>query len=488
MAKQPKNIKIYDPFLKPLPFITSGPDDGPLVCVRINEQWIAPLIGALWPLRYTDKWQGDEEQRYVATQAADHLMFMLAIAGKCGDFEDMPLRQKPNAPCVLQQSLDGGNTWTDVFDYAACFAQVDRTSPIEKINTWNNINQYYTTINNQYAGDPANIDARLPYGDADDGNRDAALCLALQSFIEMNTKTAAIAAKDTEADAVTALNLIAASGGAATVSLELAAAAGIVTGVVASPLLLVGLGLAAGAAAIGAIIVDANDDSVTPGEDLLTDQERHELWCCMYTALAGATLTESAFQASLAGCTGLSARAENVRANILTPIMSDRSTYLALLTITQQFLDAAFAGDLPDDCSDGCLEYCYTWDFVIDGVLGDWYLIDGQYPGPDDGLVEGRTPEIAIDIFPATNVTTVKVDMFGIGTQDATLYIYGTVDGVEVSLGSRGGIRNGVHTFDIVDGRLMENIRVRSVRDFNHGIKGVEISGNGSNPFGESNC
>lgn len=368
MAKNPLNIKIYDPFLRPIERPNVDPDAEPTVCVRINEAWIPALMGALWPLRYTDKWKGTATEKNLETQRTDELIYLLSVATTC-EGNEMPLRQKPGTPCILQQSLDGGISWVDVFDFSLCEQPVTVEKTESITNIWNDAQNYYTEINNTYNGDPANLDPRLVYGDANDSLRDAALCLALQSFVETASKTSAKAAKDTEADAVLALDLVASSFGTSAGVLGAAAAAGIVTGILASPALLLGLGLAAGAASIGAIIVDANDDAVEPGVDLLTESERREVWCCMYEALAGATLTESAFQSSLDNCNALTLQA-SVFMTIIQPVLSERQTYLALLTMTQQLLDAAFAGDLPNDCGNCNNVWAYEWDFTQ--ASGGW--------------------------------------------------------------------------------------------------------------------
>lgn len=93
MAKDPLNIRVYDPFLKPVPVPSVEPDDpeNAPICVRVAPDWIPYLVGALWPLIYSDKWQGDDEDRQRGTQMAHNLMCQIAAAEPClGDLPGTP--------------------------------------------------------------------------------------------------------------------------------------------------------------------------------------------------------------------------------------------------------------------------------------------------------------------------------------------------------------------------------------------------------------
>lgn len=122
----PLNIKKYDPFLRPIPLLPD-PDSGQQVCMMLNEEWIGALIGALWPLRYTDKWQGTPEERVLGTQRTELLIYMLQVAAaECGD-SSMAIDDIRIENCFLQISYAATpGSWVTVGNIRDCASSSDR--------------------------------------------------------------------------------------------------------------------------------------------------------------------------------------------------------------------------------------------------------------------------------------------------------------------------------------------------------------------------
>lgn len=91
---------------------------------------IGAVMGALWPLAYAGNW----EQGSGACTPADTAAAMLAMlweayggTGNCGG--DMDVRQGLLDPCILEKSLDGGETWEPFADLALCAATIPPPMP-----------------------------------------------------------------------------------------------------------------------------------------------------------------------------------------------------------------------------------------------------------------------------------------------------------------------------------------------------------------------
>ena len=122
MARKPEHIKKYDPYLNPLPLPTFQPDEGDIVCVQLNKEWLSYVIGGLWGLTYPDKWQGNNTQQIEAAGMARNLIALFQLAAVCED--GMIIRQKPDEPCIIQTSSNGGETWADTIDMSLCEHEV----------------------------------------------------------------------------------------------------------------------------------------------------------------------------------------------------------------------------------------------------------------------------------------------------------------------------------------------------------------------------
>jgi len=94
----------------------SDPDTGDLVTVCFAFEWLAPVMGALSQLTLQSTWVGEPDDILLAQNRAQLLCSMFSVG--CGDGVDV--RQNPESPCILQKSIDGGETWVDFADLTLC--------------------------------------------------------------------------------------------------------------------------------------------------------------------------------------------------------------------------------------------------------------------------------------------------------------------------------------------------------------------------------
>jgi hypothetical protein len=94
------------------------------------------------------------------------------------------LRQKPGDPCVLEQSVDNGLSWTTAFDYRLCFAaQKTFTEPeLQDIIVTANVD--VQTLVSIYQDNPLNVFTDGTFDQSpDDEFRNGAMCYALNLLI-----------------------------------------------------------------------------------------------------------------------------------------------------------------------------------------------------------------------------------------------------------------------------------------------------------------
>jgi hypothetical protein len=166
------------------PVPAPGIFDAPFTCVQINTTWASHVIGAIDILSAPDAWRGGDSEVWRAQQEIERLLREVAVGLCDSEGNEMPLRQNPDNPCILQQSYDGGATWVNVFDFSLC-----QPSSIERsVTTYNQyqeiINQgntYLETITNNYNGTPSSVVPDLVAQNVD--TLDEALCYACHHII-----------------------------------------------------------------------------------------------------------------------------------------------------------------------------------------------------------------------------------------------------------------------------------------------------------------
>ena len=144
--------------------------DAPIRCFKINQEWWVHVAGMVHLLADVTAWQDADEENYPAIQAI--LEFMRGV--ECADGSEPMLRQKPTDDCVLQQSLDNGETWTDVFDFSLCLAHQTTTitGQLQLIEQQNIINSGYSPTATTVTGENGAYTAQ----ELDDSNVAASVC------------------------------------------------------------------------------------------------------------------------------------------------------------------------------------------------------------------------------------------------------------------------------------------------------------------------
>lgn len=145
----PERMHNFTPWFNtvPAPLVTEH-DQEPARCIRISEALIPYLLGMLELARYEHKFDGTPEDKQRAVMVFQKLAAALALDDVCIEFEDCEmyaLRQKPNEPCKLEQSTDGGATWSLAFDFALCL-QAQSEPPIRRYDP------VYGRIENSFDG------------------------------------------------------------------------------------------------------------------------------------------------------------------------------------------------------------------------------------------------------------------------------------------------------------------------------------------------
>lgn len=112
----------YTPVLKPMPAsdLPAAVDEEPAVCVRLSNKLVPYLLGLLEMYRWEDKLSGTPQEVVDGLGLFQDLLVVLTEGNCTGDNMAFKLRQNPLNACQLQQSLDGGQTWTLAFDYSRC--------------------------------------------------------------------------------------------------------------------------------------------------------------------------------------------------------------------------------------------------------------------------------------------------------------------------------------------------------------------------------
>ena len=110
-------VKKYAPRPRPTPIPDESWDEGRVLCLKANEQWMAHILGALEVLDQFDTWVGDADQ---VRAARDQVNEILASVDDCED--DMCCCKKviiyrfnPETG-RMEQSDDGGLTWENAAD------------------------------------------------------------------------------------------------------------------------------------------------------------------------------------------------------------------------------------------------------------------------------------------------------------------------------------------------------------------------------------
>ncbi len=306
---------------------TPGIFDSPTRCYKVNQEWAGHLMGAVTALELWKAWLGAEDDRNPSVQAVSEFL----IGEDCTVFK---LRQNPLDPCQLQQSLDGGDTWTLAFDYSLCAGAGSTYSAtiyidIAITNIENNQTNYHD------AGDVIIIVfPNLEYDtSAEDLNRDAALCYAIHALLNAIFEGALAVANQELNKGKFFSSLVDWTANFFGLSEET------LLGALARSVVNLIFGTAALEDAINALENETARDAVQ---------------CCLYDNLAGSTVTEAAWSAAGTGCGFGSETDAGLLLAVIDPLFDDLDTYLALMALLSEAVVLSIAGMIGNDCLSLC--------------------------------------------------------------------------------------------------------------------------------------
>lgn len=116
----PTKIKPYDTAFRPLPVPTAAPDDAPLRCFTLNEEWLSYLLGMLERLRWADAWQGTPQEVDQATRRVQDLLYILQV-GNCSDMST--IYDIRITGCAIEVQRSEGGEWELLGDLSTCGAE-----------------------------------------------------------------------------------------------------------------------------------------------------------------------------------------------------------------------------------------------------------------------------------------------------------------------------------------------------------------------------
>lgn len=275
--RNPAIPRPYDPAHEKLP---SASETGSEVCVRLDAGYILAICAMLERLLYDDAWQDDPATN---TARAAEMQARLLEAVACEEM-DMPyeLRDNPNDPNEVQESLDGGQTWQQAFTkWSSSTAAGIAPDWYER---WLGDRETYTSNGLQPKVFP-------PTWSTGDTYRDNQLCVAMEYFIRGVFATGYAIESDAISFEATLGSLAAGAVGVGAGAVQ----AGIVPGITVaagSALAVYGLPFVIAAAGIGAVALGLQA-IIAPGnaEDRWTEEARIEAaLCCALENLPDNTL------------------------------------------------------------------------------------------------------------------------------------------------------------------------------------------------------
>jgi len=300
----PRTLKFQ---FKPLPVpdsIETTFTDWQTICVPVP----IPLIPYLTPIMRI--WQspgcliGTDTEKELFILLWSNLIASINGGDECASM--FKLRQNSANKCLLQQSTDGGATWSTAFDYSLCRpAGNNYLIEREVYNQW----QVW-----QNAVQPSDIHPDAPdttftstTGDSPEvvNARQIALCNACKEYVYAYCEAVRII----NADASTASNLV-------TMGLGIAAA---IAAIAAAPSggssLALYMALSAALLAGGVAAYSALTDAVLDDTDA-----KDSVACCLYATLRDAAITAENFAEGVNVCPDLSVNAELIRATLANDI------------------------------------------------------------------------------------------------------------------------------------------------------------------------
>ena len=143
--------------------------DAPYKCYQVNDEWAKIIMGFVSWLATPSPWAGvlvDDDN-----EGIQGILQFLSQTGLCMTYE---LRQNEENPCLLEQSVDGGETWTTAFNYSLCSPQ--QTIDMQEAE---NLYEEFAQLIDDYDGSIASLAPDGVYGVSteQDERIDKAICI-----------------------------------------------------------------------------------------------------------------------------------------------------------------------------------------------------------------------------------------------------------------------------------------------------------------------
>lgn len=389
-----------------------GIQDEPTRCYKISKKWAKFLTGMVGWLADIPVWAQAQDEGYSAIDAFEQFL----TGDDCMLYR---LRQSPSDPCVLQESIDGGANWSDVFDFSACVSIQDKSYQVSIQNEVTRNEQTFVDIYNDYTtnynGLPSDVHPNLAPPAGDDSALRAALCNALYELIRKACDSAVSFYTESVNQTQAELNFLLAIAGFTFTALALAAAvptagASLVALGGSATLIAAGVGLGAG---LANYLVDFwQQHTIDQFQDTAAMED---VTCYLFDCLEPTDVSLDDFRTCLAGT--ITGTNQQAILDYLEILMSHDSTYAAFLEKWSNNEEFARAGiELYCPCLSGFQVYAWEFsngmglfefdDFFGGGVSGEW--ANGRVQGT--GSNDSKTFSIAWNNFnPAWRVRGVKI-------------------------------------------------------------------------------
>lgn len=321
--------------------------DAPYKCYQVNDQWAKIIMGFVSWLATPSPWEGfliDDDNEGIQS-----ILQFLSQRGLCMSYE---LRQNEENPCLLEQSVDGGDTWITAFDYSLCL-DTNRTLPPVDLDE---LLTQLSDLLELYDGTTASIAPNsIPDDSPDDEIRDKVLCSAVYEVIEQ------IVGIELERRRNPALGLI---------------GAGLITAILAGVVALTG-GLATPLAlALASILLLGSGLAIaTLSQEILLNRALQDaIVCCMASSMSGLEPTKLRFQTSLSGCGFEFGSPEAQFAGAIAEIVSaNDDVYVAFLATYEAIWKNRTTYPFFCPCT---YESCVFWD-TWSPMPTNWTLLEG---------------------------------------------------------------------------------------------------------------
>lgn len=349
--------------------------ESPTRCFVVNVEWWSHIAGMVHWLADVASWQDAEDESYFAIK--EILRFMQGM--ECMDFQ---LRQSPDDNCILEQSLDGGTTWTDVFDFSLCNTIQDKSYQVAIQNEVVNVQQSFLDIYNDYstnyAGFPGDVHANLAPPTGDDSALRAALCNALIELVNKACGAAVDFYTESVNQSQAEANFLLAVAAFTLTALALAAAiptAGASLVALGSSATLIAAGVGLGAGLANYLVDFWQQHTIDQFQD---ESAKEDVACFLFDCLDGGDASLADFQACLTGT--IAGANQQAILDFLEILFQHDSTYAAFLekwSNNEEFAQAGIELHCP------CLTGYQVWVWEFKNGLGDFTLERGE-------LVAGR--------------------------------------------------------------------------------------------------